>query len=263
MVAQPPPARFPRGLIQAEGANRFAADALLLAAFAARGSAKGPALELGTGCGAALFGLLLLRSETTDMTGAGCDIHAPSLEAARENAVRLGLADCADFFVCDLADPKAVTAAIAPGAFGLVLANPPWRLAGTGRVPPQSARLDARFETAASLDHFLDAARRALAPRGRVCVVHLSERLPGLLAAMTARGLTPVRLRLVHGRAETPAKLVLVEGRKGVRGGLLAEPPVVLYEPDDGSGNRQTNRLTNRLTSGAREFCPFLDTHAS
>ena len=57
---------FPRGLQQPEGSLRFGADALLLAAFAARGvegmnearRKQLTAADLGCGCGAALLGFL-------------------------------------------------------------------------------------------------------------------------------------------------------------------------------------------------------------
>lgn len=69
---------FPRGLDQPEGSLRFGADALLLAAFAARHvenlnasrQAHLTAAELGCGCGAALLGLSLC---CVGITGLGLD----------------------------------------------------------------------------------------------------------------------------------------------------------------------------------------------
>lgn len=257
-------AYFPRGLAQAEGAFRFSADALLLAAFAAGPGRVRRVLELGTGCGAASFAYLLrdrppaeapARGEA-DGTGrpvvVGLDLHAPSLEAAGANAEKLGLAGS---FTPLLADARRIRQepAVAPEGFDLVLANPPYRRPGTGLVCPGPARAGARFETDGTLDDFLAAAAYALANRGSCALVFLAGRLPDLLAGLAARRLTPRRLRCVHGRADAPARLVLVEARKNGRSELVVEPPLILYEERAGAAV---------LTGTALAFCPFLACNA-
>lgn len=124
--------RFPRGLEQPEGSLRFGADALLLAAFAARhlppekrgpdkhpekrrddAANPGPTLvaELGCGCGAALLGLAMLRPE---IRGLGLERENPLVLAAEGNAARLGLSDRLRFIALDLEDAKAVATLPAP-----------------------------------------------------------------------------------------------------------------------------------------------------
>ena len=130
--------RFPRGLEQPEGSLRFGADALLLAAFAARGlppekhrpdqcapnkyapdkhlqkqwlGAASPAptlvAELGCGCGAALLGLAMLRPH---ICGLGLEREHPLVQAAVSNAVLLGLSDQLHFASLDLTDGTALSA---------------------------------------------------------------------------------------------------------------------------------------------------------
>ena len=91
-------ALFPRGLAQPAGGFRFGADTLLLSAFAASSLPSAPArgakpltgLDLGTGCGAASLGLLLLRPDL-DLTLLGLDSGPEMVDAAGENARALGL----------------------------------------------------------------------------------------------------------------------------------------------------------------------------
>jgi release factor glutamine methyltransferase len=73
-------------------------------------------LDLGTGSGCLLLALL---SELPSATGVGTDIAALALDAARENASRLGLADRADFIAADWLDGV-------KGTFDLVVSNPPY-----------------------------------------------------------------------------------------------------------------------------------------
>ena len=140
--------RFPRGLYQPEGSLRFGADALLLAAFAARhlppkkngpgeyradkygpnncgpdncglenrgpdAANPGPTLvaELGCGCGAALLGLAMLRPH---ICGLGLERENPLVLAAVSNAALLGLSKQLHFVDLDLADGAALSALCVP-----------------------------------------------------------------------------------------------------------------------------------------------------
>ena len=140
--------RFPRGLEQPEGSLRFGADALLLAAFAARhlppkkngpgeyradkygpnncgpdncglenrgpdAANPGPTLvaELGCGCGAALLGLAMLRPH---ICGLGLERENPLVLAAEGNAALLGLSKQLHFVDLDLADGAALSALCVP-----------------------------------------------------------------------------------------------------------------------------------------------------
>lgn len=115
--------QFPRGLKQPEGSLRFGADALLLAAFAARslppkkqtpGAANGTSLvvaELGCGCGAALLGLAM---RCPYILGLGLEREKPLVQAAVNNAALLGLSDQLHFVGLDLADKTALSALRVP-----------------------------------------------------------------------------------------------------------------------------------------------------
>ncbi len=236
---------FPRGLVQPEGACRFSADGLLLAAFLKPEPKEGPLLDLGCGCGAAAFAALLGRGERETL---GVDLDEALLAAAEENARLLGLDRNFATMLADLRNEEE-RRRIPAGAFGLACANPPYHRAERGRVPPGEGRRGARFDQAGLLESFLRAAHRGLAPRGRFAVVFPAPRLADLLSAMRAAKLEPRRLRCVHGKADAPAQLVLAEARKGGRPDLTLEPPLILHE---GQG-RET-----RLTEAAREFCPYL-----
>jgi release factor glutamine methyltransferase len=72
--------------------------------------------DLGTGSGALLLALL---SELPRAFGVGTDISTAALRVARDNALRLGLAERAAFVACTFG------AALA-GDFDLVVSNPPY-----------------------------------------------------------------------------------------------------------------------------------------
>lgn len=249
-------ALFPRGLVQPAGGFRFGADTLLLSAFAARALAPArpgreqrlAGLDLGTGCGAASFGLILLRPDL-GLALTGIDSGAEMVEAAAANACALGLGGSFRAVLADVREYRPP----APG-LELALANPPFRKAGTGRLCPSASRSRARFEGPGGLAAFAACAARSLRPRGRLFAVHLAERLPELLRVLEDHGLMPRRALPVQGRAGQAPKLVLLEclrgGQRGGGPGFALLPPLTLYA------------LGGILTPEAARFCPFLAVNA-
>lgn len=239
--------RFPRGLAQPEGGFRFGADTLLLAAFAHANLKPGKplaGLDLGTGCGAASIGLLLLRpNDPLRLTG--IDIGPEMVAAAHVNAAALGL----ERFSPLLADANDYRPA-GPG-YDFVLANPPFRAPGTGKACPDDGRHRARFEGPGGFAAFAACAGRCLRVGGRLFLVHLAERLPELMRGLTEAGLNTRLLLPVQGRADKPPRLALLMAVRGGGEGLCLERPLILYTPH------------GELTQEARIFCPHLAANPS
>ena len=260
---------FPRGLAQPAQGFRFGADTLLLSAFAARSlppvAARGAktltGLDLGTGCGAASLGLLLLRPDL-DLALLGLDSGPEMIAAARENARALGFGGRFRAELAEVQDFRRPRFDLGPGpgfgpGFDLALANPPFRTCGTGRTCEDAARNRARFEGPGGFAAFAACAARSLRPRGRLFVVHLAERLPELLRVLEDAGLAVRRALPVQGRLGQAPRLVLLDclrqglknGPSGGRAGFALLAPLVLYAPD------------GSLTAEAAAFCPPLATN--
>ncbi len=130
--------------------------------------------------------------------------------------------------VCaDIREPR--IEGVAAQTFDVVLANPPYRAAGTGRESPVEGRRIARGESGATLRDFVAAARRAVRHRGRVAFVFWAPRSAELIGLLREHSLEPRRIRFVHPRIDQPASSMLVEARAGGGVDLRVEPPLVLY----------------------------------
>ncbi len=233
-------AYFPRGLEQPAGSFRFSLDSLLPAAFARLGAEDGTLADLGAGCGVGGFAALLRKP---DLTVLAIEREPELCAAVRRNATLLGWSDQTRVFEADLGNPL-------PEDFrasaAVVLANPPYRKKGHGRLPPNPLRRRALFADGPhTLPDFCRAAAFLLRPGGRFIVIHPAAGLPELHTALKAAGLYPRRFRPVRPYADSPDTLLLADARAEPCASPVAEPPLALHQRPGGA-----------LTPQARAFCP-------
>ena len=266
---------FPRGLEQPQGSLRFGADALLLAAFAARG-VEGmnearrnqlTAAELGCGCGAALLALAL---RCDSVTGLGLERETPLVQAATANALHLGLADRLHFAQADLADTTFLAALPAASGYkadslDLVLANPPYGV--EGRPSPCHMRERALRGSQGKGDRknvlavFCRAAAALVRHQGYFFCIYDALALPQLSGALDdagfgLRGILPVR-----AHASKPALRVLVLARKNAAHQCAIEAPLTLHAGKTSTkltGTAQATAGEPRWSAQALRFCPWL-----
>ncbi len=270
---------FPRGLEQPEGSLRFGADALLLAAFAARyveslntsRQAHLTAAELGCGCGAALLGLAL---RCPGVTGLGLDREAPLVQAATANAARLGLTERLRFAEADLADRKRMselagtTGVSHAGKVDLVLANPPYGVAGrpSSRSMRERALRGAQSEESREyvLQLFCRAAAALLRHQGCFCCIYDAPALPQLCAALNDAGLGLRLLLPVRTHRAKPALRILALARKNAAHETVIETPLTLHTGASINDRQGASKVAGgghggpRWSAQALRFCPWL-----
>ena len=231
--------RWPGGVVLADRPGVFpvGTDAVLLADF----TALRPHERLcDLGCGSGVL-LLLLLARRPDACGVGVDRLPAAAELARENVARNGMTDRATVLEGDF---RALSDVLEAGSFDLVVANPPYFPAGSGAVPPERERAEARTEDA-TLDELCQAAARLLRWGGRFTLCHRPERLADVLCALREHGMEPKRLRWVQHRTGSAPSLVLAEAYRGGKPGLRTMPPLILTNPD-GTESAEVRRLYER-----------------
>ncbi len=227
-------------LLQAKHGYRFSIDSVLLARFVQ--VKKGcQVVDLGTGSG--VLPLLLARISQADKLY-GIELQPELAVRAQRNVALNHLSPRVEVLQGDIRNIRNLLPA---SGFGLVVANPPFRTATSGRIAPDDERAAARHELTGSLDDFVAAAGWLLESKGRLAMVYLAERLPFLLATMSSGGIEPKRLRMVHAHADDCARMVLVEGVKGARQGMRIEKPLVLYR--DRSAERRYSPEVEQMYS--------------
>jgi tRNA1(Val) A37 N6-methylase TrmN6 len=209
-------------LIQPVRGFRSSLDPVLLAGFIR--APYGHFLDIGCGTGALSF-LLLARDPAA--TGLGVEIQPRLAGLAARSVEANGFGARFSVVAADVREAGKVP----PAAFDLVASNPPFRPLGKGVLPPQAERSLAHHEVALTLAEWLDVARAALRPDGRVAAIFPSDRLGEMRAALAARGLCMARLRMVQAQTGAQARRFCFEAR---RSALIVETkteaPLVVHE---------------------------------
>lgn len=204
----------------------FSLDAVLLARFATL-RPGGSVVDLGTGSG--VIALLLAALGAGKTVGVELDAQAAAMAS---RSIRLnGLTDKIQILQGDF---RQIRELLSAGTWELVVCNPPYRPVGRGYLNENGRQAAARHELTARLEDVLAAARYLVKYRGRFAMVHLPERMPEILQAMSANGIEPKRLRLVQPSPGKKPNMLLVEGIRGARPGLDVLPPLIVHQTDGG-----------------------------
>jgi tRNA1Val (adenine37-N6)-methyltransferase len=231
-------------LVQSESGVKASVDGLLLARFI-KPSPEWRVADLG--CGNGLVSLLLAK-ENSYCRLLGVEIQSELVGQARQSARINGL-DNIHFLQADLRNYPWKDAL---ERFDMVVANPPYRKVGTGRISPDPIRAAARHEILGDVSDFARSASALLRDGGASTWIYLAERYEDLVTAVTDAGLTPVRRRLVISREGEQPSLILLEALKGEGlGKVYEEEPLVLYEK--GGGRNYTEEAREIIYGKADE----------
>lgn len=214
-------------LRQPGAGHRAGTDAVLLAA-CLPSNARGRAVDVGAGVGAAGLSALS-RAAELDMTCVEID---PALTAlCAQNIADNGLADRARAVTADVLKPVSRRAAdLADGGFDWAMTNPPFLDPSASRVSPDAAKARAHVAEG-GLEAWMKASAALLAPGGLFLMIHRADALADILSGVKGR-IGGLRLMPVHARAGEPAVRLLVSGKKGSRAPLAILPPLVLHGAD-------------------------------
>jgi tRNA1Val (adenine37-N6)-methyltransferase len=209
---------FDLKIIQPRRGYRFSVDPLLLCEFA--GTSEGRIIDLGTGCG--VMALIMAR-KTPGALVMGIEFREESARLAERNVALNGLTEQVTIITVDILELKG---RFPVSSFDLVLANPPFRRRGTGKISPHAGRDTARHESTAGIAEFLAVARYLVKPAGSICLIYHVSRLAELMTGAASLKLAPLKLQFVHGGAGDSARMVLLELAKGRSRELSVLPPL-------------------------------------
>jgi len=214
-------------IIQKKKGYRFSIDSYLLAAFVDEPE-DASAVEIGSGSG--IISILLAGIKKISITGVEIQ---PSLAGMSKRSVAMnGLEKKVKIVSGDIKDYSG-------GPFDAVVANPPYRPVGSGRINPHGEKAQARHEITLTLEQMLICASRMINDGGRFYAIYPVWRMPDMICTMRKNNIEPKKIIMIHSHAGSHASLFLIKGIKGSGRELSVDPPLYVYE----SGNEHTVRM--------------------
>lgn len=210
---------------QPQPGYRFSIDAVLLA-YHARPHAGDRVLDLGTGCGIIP---LIMAYRCPQISVYGIEVQKELSDLARFNVSDNHMQNQITILCKNM---KSLKTTMISGLVDLVVSNPPYRRANSGRLNPDHQRAVARHEIDITISDLIATARRMLRTAGRFVTIYSSERTAELLALMRSARIEPKIMRSIHSDRHSEAKLILVEGIKNGRVGIRIDSSLILYDED-------------------------------
>jgi tRNA1Val (adenine37-N6)-methyltransferase len=220
---------------QSRSGYRYSIDAVILAHHA-RPMPGDQVLDLGTGCGIIPI-MLAFQFHEADFFGV--EIQPELADIARQN-VRENHMENQIKIMCR--DMETLRQNQFQGPMDLVISNPPYRRAASGRINPNSQRAIARHEIKITLSGVATAAGCMLKTAGKFIMIYSAERLADLLVQLRSVRIEPKFIRFIHSGQETEAKLILLEGVKEGNPGMKVGAPLVIYG-EDGAYSEEVNAM--------------------
>ena len=202
----------------------FSIDSVLLAHYPAI-KAKDKIADLGTGTGV----ISLLLSSLGGGNIAAFEVNPVMADLARRNVEGNHRESSIRVIPADYRESRKY---FPSGAFSLVVANPPYREVGSGKMSENRGVASASYEVNATLEEVFRTSRYLLKYGGRLAMVHRADRTADLIAVGRKYGMEPKRMRFIYARKGHTAVRVLMEWKYGGHAELAVEPPLLLHNAD-------------------------------
>lgn len=155
------------------------------------------------------------------------EIQREIFDVLKENIERNNLQDRVILINSDARELPSLFPNLA-NSFDVVFTNPPHLKKGTGRVSPYESKVTSTVEMLLTLEDIGRISSHFLRIKGRLYIIHRSERLKEIISSLDNFGLEIKRISFVYTSQAKPSKRVLIEARKGGRPGVMIEPPIFL-----------------------------------
>ncbi len=222
--------------VQHKQGYRFSIDAVLLGHFI-HPKPGDQILDLCAGCGIVS---LIIAYRWSDIFLAALEVQPALAELIRRN-IKLNSLD-GRLSVIE-GDVNQIRDLLAPESYDVVVCNPPYRKAESGRRNIGKEQAVARHEVKADLPGIIKAVVYGLKNRGRASLVYPAERSTSLFAELRKHGLEPKRMQIIYSYPGSAGKLILVEAVKGGGEELTIMPPMYVYEEQGGKYTLEMAKL--------------------
>ncbi|MGC8972097.1 MAG: tRNA1(Val) (adenine(37)-N6)-methyltransferase [bacterium] len=182
-------------------------------------------IEIGSGVGCLSF--IIFNRYPNFKNAMLVEIQKDVYEVLKKNVEENKLQDKVTLVNADARELPLLFSQLA-NSFDVVFTNPPYMKRQEGRISPYETKAVSTTEVFLTLTDIIRVASYFLKIKGRLYMIHRSERLKDIISTLDTFGLEAKRMTFVYTSQFKPSKRVLIEARKGGRPGVRVEPPIFL-----------------------------------
>jgi tRNA1Val (adenine37-N6)-methyltransferase len=194
---------------------RFSSDSVYLAWFV-RKKKNAKVLDIGSGSG--VVSVLLAGMKDFNNIDA-VEFQTEMFECLRESVDKSGLNEVIKTYNQDIKD------FVPDSKYDVIVSNPPYKKADSGRLPENKTDLYARFTKTMCADDVFRFSASWLKEGGSLYLSYDAESVSDLFDSGTKHGFEAKKIMPIYGDLDKRPKIVLMEFRKGAGRELIFEPP--------------------------------------
>lgn len=117
--------------------------------------------------------------------------------------------------------------------FDVVISNPPYFTKNqTKNINKEMIKSIARHEIKINIDEIIETASFLLKNKGKIGIVHRTERLVDVITTLKKYNIEPKRIKFIYSKSGSNSKLFMIEGVKNTGMGIKVLKPLIVHEKD-------------------------------
>jgi FkbM family methyltransferase len=198
-------------LVQPKKGFRYSVDALLLSSFSLDMTVGKSVLDMGCGVGTIA---LILAQRGNPKKVVGVEIQKELAEMAKRNANNNDTNPKVEIHQADATD---LVETFPPGSFNVIVTNPPFRAANSGRQSPNPQKAIARHEIKMDLPKWFRSTEKLLTDNGHLCLIYPTDLEDKLNKHLASANFNTARKQYATDIPSGEKKLVLLDLTKATQ----------------------------------------------
>jgi tRNA1(Val) A37 N6-methylase TrmN6 len=223
-------------IIQNDKYFKFGTDSVLLANYIdVRANDK--IVDLGSGSGVIP---LLLAFKNNPNRVFGVEIQKPLVEMSKRSVKLNKLEKIIEIINCDISD---VMDFFDDNEFDIVVSNPPYMPSDTGKVTQNKYKAIARHELKTNIEEIIKVSVRLLRAKGKLYLVHLTNRLPEIIYKLKENNIEPKEMRLIQSRENNDPDRFIMKAVLDGNPGFVTKTNIVEFFKDTDQYTKEIKKI--------------------